>query len=296
MTEPQRVVMPVNSQRPLHPRATAFINHLQQSRRYQPASIRAYVYDLYQCLDTLTPVGSLPLDPTAVASTQLAALVKDLEGLGYKPGSIQRKLSCLRTLGKYLESTGTPCPVLRGAPRPKNFSPTRGLTTAQIEQLLSTPVAESFQERRNAALVACLCTTGLKLQELVSLNLADCDLDGGCIRIAKLPEQPRVVPLEDRTRAALRRYLTIRARVPHGADTDDGTAVFLTRWGYRMSRRSIRRGCWRHGLAAGAKVSVNARTMRAGLASALLNLGTPVAVVAERLGIGSMPRYFPDAP
>ena len=201
-----------------------------------------------------------------------------------KASSTARLLSCLRGFFRYLvrEEVLSEDPTLdvespkRGRPLPKSLS------EADVEALLSAPDLDDVLGFRDRAMLEMLYSSGLRVSELVGLQLSQINLRQGVLRIVGKGDKERLVPLGDEAANWLIRYLK-EARP--GLIGDVGNEiVFPSRRGRQMTRQTFWHRIKRHGLAAGIDQLPSPHVLRHAFATHLLNHGADLRVVQLLLG------------
>jgi integrase/recombinase XerD len=163
---------------------------------------------------------------------------------------------------------------------PKNLP--RPLPLADVEAILAAPPDGDVAGIRDRAILETLYGAGLRISELVGLDVDDVDLDEGSVRVLGKGSKERVVPLGSMANHAVQAYLT-RAR-PTLASASSGSALFLNLRGGRLTRQGTT-GILKNAAArAGVKKRVTPHTLRHSFATHLLEGGADVRVVQELLG------------
>ncbi|MFC0531940.1 tyrosine-type recombinase/integrase [Phytohabitans kaempferiae] len=233
----------------------------------------------------LDPLGASFLDVNAYGR-ELEATVEPRSGRPLTPATVARKLSALSSWYDFLTKLrAVDANPVAGADRPKvarDHSSTVGLTPEEVDALLAAADAETGPHAaRNRAAVALLADLGLRVGELVSLNLDDIGYERGhrSVRFVGKGGRPRRRALTPGTSAALDAYLEIRPGPPEGA-------VFLTASGARLDRhavfRLVRRLARRAGIPAWAKLSPH--SLRHAFATTARAEGVPLEDVQDAMG------------
>ena len=207
---------------------------------------------------------------------------------GYTRVSIARKLTVLRVFYRFLVQAG----LFSASPLPSGRSfrvkVAKGLPDflgqQEVERLVETPDTDTPLAVRDRAILEVLYACGARLGEVQTLDLADLDLDQRQCRVRGKGSKERLVLFGQPTEAALRRYLQ-DARP--GLSTAPTAALFLNRYGQRLSRRSIERMVHRYGIRSGAKGDVHPHTLRHTFATHMLEGGADIRVIQELLGHSS---------
>jgi len=201
-----------------------------------------------------------------------------------KASSTSRLLSCLRGFFRYLLREG----VLSEDPTLQVESPKRGrplpksLTEAEVEALLQAPELDDALGFRDRAMLEMLYSSGLRVSELVGLQLSQINLRQGVIRVVGKGDKERLVPLGDEAADWLIRYLKdARPALIHDAESE---VVFPSRRGQQMTRQTFWHRIKRHGLTAGVEQLPSPHVLRHAFATHLLNHGADLRVVQLLLG------------
>ena len=203
---------------------------------------------------------------------------------GARPRSTARMLSSLRRFYRYLLREGLitddPTALLEspklGRPLPKS------LTEEQVEKLLQTPDTGVPLGLRDRAMLETLYATGLRVSELVSLNMQQVDLQSGVVRVVGKGDKERLVPLGEEAIEWLQRYLAqARHDLLHGHSSD---ALFPTTRGAAMTRQAFWHNLKRYTQIAGIETHLSPHTLRHAFATHLLNHGADLRVVQMLLG------------
>ena len=219
---------------------------------------------------------------------------------GHARASAVRNLASLRSFFRFLVGRGLvpEAPLwnrgsasMRGLiPRLPKLLPQvlyRHEAEALVEQAKGSP-SETRAEPlllRDAAILELLYGSGLRLAELEGLNQHDLDMTGRTVRVTGKGNKQRVIPISRHCAEALRRYLE-RGR-PHLLSPRPSQALFLNRYGGRLSRRSVEQLVQRYALRAGLTHGVHTHTLRHSFATHLLDGGADLRVVQELLGHAS---------
>jgi len=219
-----------------------------------------------------------------------AALSSGYEGGGEHraaPATVARKLAALRaffgTLRERGELSANPADLLAAPKRSQELPDV--LTPEQVSKLLDRIPATTPLELRDRALFEIAYSSGLRAEELVSLDISSIDFDGEQLRVEGKGSKTRIVPAGEPALAALARYLE-RARAAL-AGGDNEAALFLSKSGRRLSTSDIRRrlGVWsRHATVGG----VHPHALRHSFATHLLEGGADLRTIQELLGHASI--------
>jgi len=264
-----------------------FLNYLVVERNFSPHTLRSYQEDVQQFVAFLARYSPcLPPDAAAIDTKTIRAYLAILRRHGYAPSSIARKLASLRSFFRYLLREGlvaaNPVSAVRG-PRQSRRLP-KFLSDREIESLLSAPPSDTVLGLRDRALLETLYSTGMRVSELVGLELADLDLGGGMVVVRGKGRRERLAPLGSCAVQALRKYLAAsRAAAKRRSD-----AVFLNKNGQRLSTRSVRRILDKYLKLLGLDSRCSPHTLRHSFATHLLDRGADIRSVQELLGHRSL--------
>jgi integrase/recombinase XerC len=266
---------------------TAFLTHLKRVLNLSDHTIRAYTSDLSDLNNHLQEQGVVwhQVD-TPMVRSYLHALYGRL-----KPNTIARKLACMRSFYRYAIMNGwierNPCEEVR-PPKPGHRLP-KVLPADEVDRLLTQTSTNAGDDRlrcRDAALLEVLYGGGLRVSELVALNVADVNIDEGLLRVHGKGNKQRVVPVGTVALAALERYRALVANEASGAEREQ--PLFLNRFGRRLSARSVRTILNRRHKEAGGWQPVHPHALRHSAATHLLEAGAELRHIQEFLGHESL--------
>ncbi len=212
----------------------AYFEHLRSARQLSAHSLEGYRRDLNKLLAYCE--REQILDWSALQSRHLRQLVGELHRQGQSSRSLARLLSSVRGLYRYLNQERLcehdPATGL-SAPKGEHRLP-RLLDTDRAMQLLDGGVEDDFIARRDQAMLELFYSSGLRLSELVGLNLEQLDLPAGLVRVLGKGNKARELPVGSKAREALQAWLPLRAL----ANPSD-SAVFIGQQGRRLGARAV---------------------------------------------------------
>ena len=221
-----------------------------------------------------------------VTPLDLRRYLADLRRAEYSRATIARKIATLRSFYKFLaregEVQGNPVKVIR-TPRLGKRLP-KFLNPSDVERLLAAPKGDDLLSRRDAAMLEVLYSTGMRVSELVGLDLEDIDPLAEVVRVRGKGRRERLAPLGSYAVRALNRYLEARAQ----ANVKDDRAVLVNRHGRRLNVRSVRRKLAKYLAEAGLDPGVSPHTLRHSFATHMLERGADLRAVQELLGHRSL--------
>jgi integrase/recombinase XerD len=273
---------------PLSGQVSRLLDFLTVERGLSKNTLEAYRRDLTRYARYLEGRGVR--DATAVDEATVAGFVASLsgaeyaEGKRYRASSVARALAAVRSLHSFLLREGdvTVDPA-EGVARPKvprNLP--RPLPVADVESILAAPLEGEVTGIRDRAILETLYGAGLRISELVGLDVDDLDLEEGSVRVLGKGSKERVVPLGRMAAQAVAAYLS-RAR-PALAGAASGAAMFLNARGGRLTRQGVTGVLKNAAVRAGVRKRVTPHTLRHSFATHLLEGGADVRVVQELLG------------
>lgn len=259
-----------------------YVIHLTVEKDASPYTLRNYLHEIRQFLGFLKNEGVDSWE--AVDRQVMRRYLLWLRKEGYVEASMARRLSELRSFCRYLVREGelesNPIEVVSSPKVPKRLP--RYLKTEEIEALLSAPDVTTPAGQRDKAIVELLYASGVRLSELVSLNLGDVNLDGGQMLVWGKAGKERVVLLGGPACRTLRAYLTDgRGKLIGKKRT---YAVILNRFGGRLSGRSIGLILDKYSKVAGLWKKVTPHLLRHTFATHMLEGGADLRTVQELLG------------
>jgi integrase/recombinase XerC len=283
----------------------AFVAHLRLNRNVSPHTVRAYEADISAFLAFLAGERNLPvsrLTPAAIDPTEVRTYLAALGRRGIARASMARKLSALRTFIRYLRREGVldddPA-ALAVAPRRVQALPAH-LGEEEMVRLLEAPSTADALGCRDHAILELFYASGLRLSELVSLDVEDVDLRGRLVRVMGKGRKERIVPFNHATEQALRDWLKRRASiVTAAAVASEGRRrkhdpLFVNYRGTRLSSRSVDRLVRRYVSQSGTQPGISPHALRHSFATHLLQRGADLRAIQELLGharLGTTQRY-----
>ena len=273
----------------MHTAVDGFLRSLRIERNASPLTLKSYAEDFNSFFDYLRDrVGRSPT-PAEVDITMLRGYVAYLHECQYAKTTIARRLASLRSFFRYCSreklTTSNPAKALR-TPRIGRKLP-NFLTTQQTVQLIETPATDEPAGMRDKAMIETMYSAGLRVAELVGMNLSDWDQDANILRVRGKGRKERIAPLGRFATAALHKWLKVR-RVAADAKPADQEAIFLNRFGKRLTTRSVGRMLEKYVKFTGLDTKASPHTMRHTFATHLLDGGADLRSVQELLGHKSL--------
>ena len=260
-----------------------FERHLATERRLSPHTVSAYRRELAAFAKWCARAGVA--DWARLDGQQVRTFAARSHAAGLKPRSVQRRLSALRTFFAFLMREGllqhNPALDIR-APKAGRRLP-HALDVDQMGRLLSMP-ATGPQGQRDLAMMELLYSSGLRLAELVGVNLGDLDLADRTVRVLGKGSKARIMPVGRQAVAALKGWLRARAALAPAGET----AVFLSLRGRRIGPRAVQLIVARRARAQGLPMGVHPHLFRHSFATHLLESSRDLRAVQELLGHASI--------
>lgn len=274
-------------------------SYLATERGLASNSLAGYRRDLAHYEDHLRRRGVD--DPARIAEADISAFVEEMKServedgarLRYAPATVARALVAVRSLHRFLVDEGVtdsdPSEDL-GAPRVPQSIP-KALTESEVTSLLDAVAGDDPRATRDRALLELLYASGIRISELVGVDLADLDLDRGLVRVLGKGSKERVVPVGRTARDAVGAYLGSGRPELVGAATRSRVAidaVFLNARGGRLTRQGAWKIVTRYGSRVGLDGRLSPHVLRHCCATHMLDRGADIRVVQELLGHASI--------
>lgn len=254
-------------------------------------TVKVYIADITPFLQfmqtTKTDPGDLDRQSLREYLAWLSTSARGKHG-GYARVSVARKLVVLRSFYKFLEQEGsvktTPVPKGRSLQVKVEKRLPIFLDQNEIIKLLDTPNPSTEIGMRNQAILELLYSTGIRLSELTNLDTRDMDMERREIKVTGKGSKERIVFMGHPASRAIERYLYNARPFLERAPNE---AMFLNRYGKRLSRRSVEKVVSHAAMKAAIRPGVHAHTLRHSFATHLLEGGADLRVVQELLGHSS---------
>jgi integrase/recombinase XerC len=258
-----------------------FIDYLRLNRNASAHTARAYEGDLEQFVNAIASSEGRPrpsLTPADFSPDNVRTYLGVLFHDGVSRASAARKLAAIRTFARWLRREGLvdqdPA-ALAATPKREQTLPAH-LSIEEMNRLLEMPDRGDPLGRRDQAILEVFYASGLRLSELVGLDLDDLNLNGRMVRVLGKGRKERIVPYGSRAASALGAHL-------NGRGTGAG-ALFANRRGGRLTVRSLHTIVRRNAAISGITRRVSPHTLRHTFATHLLDAGADLRVIQELLG------------
>lgn len=266
-----------------------FLRYLKVERNASEFTIKSYREDLVTLANYLDEsLGAMPR-PDQITPMDLRTFVAALHEAEYAKSSVARKLASLRSYFRFCQREklcdSNPAKPLRNPRRERKLP--HFLSTKEIGRLLNAPPREDAMGRRDRAIFETLYSAGLRVSELVGINMADLDLSGGLVRVRGKGKKERLAPLGSFAVRALKHWLRFH-QFKGAASEQKNPPVFLNKFGKRITTRSIGRMVEKYLKLTGLDLRTSPHTLRHSFATHLLDSGADIRSVQELLGHKSL--------
>jgi integrase/recombinase XerD len=265
-----------------------FLNSLSVEKGFSENTIAAYHNDLYQFVHFVGQQSSRISKQSswdAVDRSLLLSYIINLKQRNYSSTTVARKTAAVKSLLHFLfrekvikndptENLGAP-KVSKSLPKP--------LTVYEVRQLLEQPSKSTSREaKRDTAMLELLYASGMRVSELVSLNLKDVNLDAGFVRCLGKGDKERIIPIHQEAIKAIKAYIQdVRPNLVYNRSED---ALFVNRRGERLTRQGLWQIIKNYARAAKLRSDITPHTLRHSFATHLLSGGADLRSVQELLG------------
>ena len=294
-----------------------FLDYLKYERRFSEHTAKCYGADLTQFCEFLsTSEGGQTEDEaisfdhhegtaTAVATKvdlridqlllsagtdSVRSYLAFLNEKQYSRATIARKLATLRSFYKFLVKRNhvstNPVTAVRTPKQDKKLP--RFLEYEEVKRLLETPPMNTWLGARDRAIMETLYSTGIRVSELVALNMDDIDFLGEVIHVRGKGKKERISPISSSVLQVIQHYMEFRNKRAQSNTNFDPKVLFVNKHGRRLSTRSVRRKMDKYLKMAGLDPSISPHTLRHSFATHMLNNGADLRSVQELLGHQSL--------
>jgi len=266
----------------------SFLNYLAVEKGFSENTLAAYQNDLHQMAsfaeEEATKQGSMP-SWTNFGRQGMLSYLLNLKERNYASTTIARKVAAARSFFGFMLAEG----IIKADPTENMSSPTVGkslpkpISISQVRQLLDQPAKLSTPEaKRDQAMLQLLYASGMRISELVSLNLGDVDTEGGYVRCFGKGHKERVIPIHEQAALAVKEYAeNTRPQLLHNKSE---TALFLNPRGDRLTRQGFWQKLKEYAKSANLDIHISPHTLRHSFATHMLSGGADLRAVQELLG------------
>ena len=287
-----------------------FFSYLNYEKHFSSHTLKCYTTDLQQFVEFLDGTAAaddgtqgyqnsnragtalaleIRAEILAVTASTVREFLVTLHNKNYSRATTARKLATLRSFYKFLVRRGylqsSPVTVIRTPKQEKRLP--KFLEEDQIDALFKAPDQTTLLGLRDLAMLEVMYSTGVRVSELVALDIADVDFDQGILHVRGKGRRERLAPAGQRALQAITEYMTKRQQ-QHRPDEAAQQALFINKSGQRLSTRSVRRKLDKYLAQANLDPSISPHTLRHTFATHMLNRGADLRSVQELLGHRSL--------
>ncbi|SVB13495.1 uncharacterized protein METZ01_LOCUS166349 [marine metagenome] len=262
-----------------------FINYLAVERGLSTHTQAAYRNDLSALATFLTRKDDPSPSWNAIEERAIRGFLDDLDNRGYALSTKSRKIASAKSFFNFLKTEG----VIRNNPMDEVRQPRSGqvlpktLSIDEVDQLLNPNARmNSTEEVRDGAMVELMYAAGLRVSELVGLNIRDVDLDIGTVRTLGKGSKERIIPIYDTAIQSIGEYIAFTR--PTHARNQKEEALFLNRRGGRLTRQAFWLRLRKLSVKVGISTKITPHMLRHSFATHLLHGGASLRHVQELLG------------
>jgi len=266
----------------------SFLTYLTVERGFSQNTIVAYRNDLYQLAVFVEQEAAKHGSIASWANFDRQGMISYLINLkerNYAAPTVARKVAATRSFFDFMVAEGR----IKDKPSQNIDSPKIGralpkpISISQVRRLLEQPAKLSAPEaKRDTAILQLLYASGMRVSELVALNVKDVDTEGGYVRCFGKGHKERIIPIHRQATMAVEEYL--RESRPHLTHDDTEKALFLNRRGERLTRQGLWQILKGYAKAADLDKEVTPHTLRHSFATHMLSGGADLRSVQELLG------------
>ncbi len=248
-------------------------------------TLSSYGADLTEYVSHLK---SWRLDLQTAEEGHILEYIKVLKDIGLSPASVRRKVVAIRGLHSYMEAEGlSPKNPTENVEIPRiGTSIPKAVDAEQVGTLIESVKLDSPMGFRDRAVLEVLYGTGIRVSELTGMNMGD--MDGEFLRVVGKGNKERMVPVGKMALVALDDWMGAKGRAKvepkRWASRDDSEAVFLNRFGRRISRVGVWGILKKQALTAGITAEISPHMLRHSFATHLLDNGADIRSIQELLG------------
>jgi integrase/recombinase XerC len=254
-----------------------FLEYLQSTRHLSPNTLSSYRRDLEKV--STFAIDKKIVDPSALLTADVRQCVSYLHRQGLTGASLRRALSALRSFYKYRTRLGHNHNPALNVQAPKSEKRLPKALDADNMQLLLSIEGEDLLSVRDRAILELFYSSGLRLSELVDLDVNDLDLRDALIIVTGKGSKTRTLPVGSFAIKALEQWLHIRGNL-----NPTHSALFLSKRGTRLAPRSVQARLKRYSLQQGIGQNIHPHMLRHSFASHLLESSGDLRAVQELLG------------
>ena len=266
-----------------------FLTYLEKERHYSKFTINAYGYDLYRFVEFFEEYSGTPVsdfgDVDKIAIRHF--LGKEFEE-GYSSKTVARRLASVKSFFKYLlkieEIQDNPAIHIKTPKTPKSLPVY--VNEDIVEKLMDAPASDSFIGLRDRAMLELFYSTGMRLRELVNINLNDFHTKSQLIKVTGKGGKERLIPYGKRAQFSIEKFLEFCG--VQLSEKEDIVPLFINSKGKRISPRTVQRRIKMYLKTVTDGERFGPHTLRHSFATHLLSRGADIRAVQELLGHSSL--------
>ena len=262
-----------------------FVNHLAVERGLSANTLAAYRNDLSALAKFQCPKNKPAISWGSVKERDIRNFLDDLDKRGYSLATKSRKIASAKSFFNFLKSEGIIHNNLMDEvrqPRSGQVLP-KALSIEEVDLLLNfKSEKQSTEDLRDGVMVELMYAAGLRVSELVGLNVRDVDLDVGSVRIIGKGYKERIIPIYETAVESISEYVTIIR--PIHSQSQKQEALFLNRRGSRLTRQAVWLRLRKLAITVGISDKITPHMLRHSFATHLLHGGASLRHVQELLG------------
>ena len=263
----------------------SFVNYLAVERGLSANTLSAYRNDLSALAKFLSPKSKSPISWGSVKERDIRNFLDDLDKRGYSLATKSRKIASAKSFFNFLKSEGIIHNNLMDEvrqPRSGQVLP-KALSIEEVDLLLNfKSEKQSTEDLRDGVMVELMYAAGLRVSELVGLNVRDVDLDVGSVRTIGKGYKERIIPIYETAVESISEYVTIIR--PIHSQSQKQEALFLNRRGSRLTRQAVWLRLRKLAITVGISDKITPHMLRHSFATHLLHGGASLRHVQELLG------------
>jgi len=266
----------------------AFADYLRIERGYSEHTLRNYISDIIIFFDYLKEKNIDISDVSRLESLEpidIRGFLASRFKLN-KASSNQRRLSAIKTLYRFLQKrgliTGNPSEII-SSPKTEKSLP-KAISVDEVLALIHSIDGSDVLDLRDRAMVELMYSSGLRVSELVSINLTDIDLSNATLRVIGKGRKERILPIGSYAVQSVDEYIRKRGEL----SKSETEALFLNKNGGRITTRSVARIVKKYLHKCAINKNVSPHTLRHSFATHLLGSGADIRFIQELLGHASL--------
>ncbi|MCK9554627.1 tyrosine recombinase XerC [bacterium] len=268
-----------------------FLNYLRVEKDASSHTIRNYRNDLLQFVEFISDKSYSVLDRlNEIDHITIRNFLANIKDKNYSRATVVRKIAALRSFFRYMLREG----FIKANPAVGMIMPKKErklpnfLDMKEIGKLLEAPDVNILDGLRDRAILEILYSSGIRVSELVGLNAGSVDLIGEVLKVKGKGKKERLVPIGSVAVNILNEYINKRKKGDYKGRRADFTAVFLNKYGQRITDRSVRRIVDKYIRNVALEHKISPHVFRHTFATHMLDAGADLRSVQELLGHSSL--------